>query len=186
MMSFVLVEDLWKRAFNQSSNKTKPFITIKANHGLSSVRKDSWWLVRFVFRKSQNYDTGTKKLQPFEHSAGCRYSMEGATSRTNGQVVRSIRKSRIRHPSGFLHPRNLQTKIQSRMYRRHNKSMGATERKRYEKIRRNRMQAHRVRRKRKARRRPAPCLGLCYGLRGVRCPYIERDNPEGLPPLQGN
>ena len=48
------------------------------------------------------------------------------------------------------------------------------------------MQAHRVRRKRKARRRPNPCLGLCYGIRGVRCPYIERDNPERLPPLQGN
>ena len=63
--------------------------------------------------------------------------------------------------------------------------MGATERKRYEKIRRNRMQAHGVRRKRKARRKPAPCLGLCYGIRGVRCPYIERDNPEGLPPLHG-
>ena len=62
--------------------------------------------------------------------------------------------------------------------------MGATERKRYEKIHRNRMQTHRVRRKRKARRRPAPCLGSCYGIRGVRCPYIERDNPEGLPPLQ--
>ena len=61
--------------------------------------------------------------------------------------------------------------------------MGATERKRYEKIRRNRMQAHGVRRKRKTRRKPAPCLGLCYGIRGVRCPYIERDNQQGVQPV---
>lgn len=61
--------------------------------------------------------------------------------------------------------------------------MGATERKRYEKIRRNRLQAHGVRRKRKARRKPAPCLGLCYGIRGVRCPYIERDNQQGVQPV---
>ena len=51
MMSFVLVEDLLKRAFNQSSNKTKPFITINANQWFVISKKRFVRLVSFVFKE---------------------------------------------------------------------------------------------------------------------------------------
>jgi hypothetical protein len=42
MISFILVEVLMKMHFQYTSNKLKPLIKIKADHGLSSVRKDSF------------------------------------------------------------------------------------------------------------------------------------------------
>ena len=52
-----------------------------------------------------------------------------------------------------LHPRDIQKKIQRNMHRRHNNAMGATERKRYAVVHKKRMQAHGIRRKRKAHRK---------------------------------
>lgn len=60
---------------------------------------------------------------------------------------------RMGNPSSLLHIKNLPEKISGNMRRRHNYSMGARERKRYSRIYKWRMQAHGVRRKRKARRK---------------------------------
>ena len=60
---------------------------------------------------------------------------------------------RMGNPRGLLHLEDVPKKISGNMRRRHNHPMGARERKRYRRIYQWRMQVHRVRRKRKARRK---------------------------------
>ena len=91
--------------------------------------------------------------------------MEGTTPRADRLGIRRVRQLPLGHPSRLLHPRHLPKKIQRHMCRRHNSSMGATERKRYEKIRADRMQAHRVRRERKAKRKRMAEAGQGNGYR---------------------
>ncbi len=70
--------------------------------------------------------------------------------------------------------------------RRHNKSMGATERKRYQRIHKNRLQAHGVRRKRKAKRTAMAAAGAGHGTRRKQNVFIRCRTYSRVQPLQGN
>ena len=94
-------------------------------------------------------------------------------------------RTRVGPPSRFLHPPHLPRQIQTGMHRRHHHALGTAHGKRHPQVHLRLLQAHRLRRQRKAHRKRLAAARGGYGKAGKRHEPHGRTNPTRLPALSG-